>query len=697
MDPSLKIVRGHHKHNAQKSNGSSNRKGFGVSVAQTTKNVISQGLPIFHRLRAHVTEYVGVNSALGRGIRRHRLIFCLLLCGFLSALSYTVSFYVRFELSPVFQVSSSWEPWWMKTIGVIVGIRVISFVVLGMHRVSWRYASARDIFPVVGSVLGSTLLIIPVVLFMWRGEFPRSIFVIDAVMNLLMVGGARYSYRLADELVTSFGAGRREKAIIIGAGSAGNLTVKAMLSSVLVKYWPVALLDDNLLKQKTTIQGVPVLGVIKDVRRIAELTGATAIILAIPTATSGEVYRVISECRKTGLPIKTIPDYGKIMQSSSAIARVKDFRIENLLYRQPVHKDVPEIGRFLGGRVILVTGAAGSIGSELCRQIVDQNNAGQLICMDKDENRLFRLEHLLKAKSTTIDIQYFLGDIKEARRLTSLFEKYRPNVVYHAAAYKHVPILQHHPVEAVANNVGGTRNLVRLADKYKVETFLFISTDKAVNPTSVMGATKRIAEKIIKSRDQISQTKFSTIRFGNVLGSNGSVIELFQKQIQDGQPLTVTHPDMERYFMTIPEAVHLVLFASTMGKGGEVFILDMGQPVKIDDLARQLIRLSGLVPDVDVPIHYTGLRPGEKLTEELWTDQEKPAETTHPGIRVAAKRQTMHDMTELVTSLIAAGEKNDLDGCWDGILGLVPSFRGNVNEAATTPPEEVPEKQASIL
>ncbi len=362
--------------------------------------------------------------------------------------------------------------------------------------------------------------------------------------------------------------------------------------------------------------------------------------MALPTATSSEFYKVVQSCKATGLPLKTTPDLAQILSSSNVVTRISDFKLEDLLLRRPIRSDIPEIQEFLLDRAVLVTGAAGSIGSELCRQIAEQGTR-LLVCVDKDENGLFRLEHELKNISGKTQCVYFLGDVKDPSRMGEMFSTWNPEVVFHAAAYKHVPVLQHHPVEAVRNNVGGTRNIASLAHKHGVHQFVLISTDKAVNPTSVMGATKRIAERIVRAQNEQSETRFSIIRFGNVLGSAGSVVELFLKQIRTGQPLTVTHEDIERFFMTIPEAVHLVLYSASMGIGGETFILDMGKPVKVYQLARQIIRLSGLTPDVDVPIEITGLRPGEKLFEELWTDEEKPENTTHPGILQAPCEESL--------------------------------------------------------
>jgi len=644
------------------------------------------GRNITARMRAQLVARFGSQSRLGHALRRHRTIFFLLLCGALAAASYLSAFLIRFELSPLDQQEISWIDWWRGSVAVVVAVRLAAFLLFGLHRVTWRYPSARDIVPMIGAVASSSLLVIPTVWLLWQGQFPRSVLAIDTVMCLLLIGGARYSYRLVVEVMTSLNAGGREKVLVIGAGHAGSLTVRAMLTSQLVDYWPVGLLDDDAYKKGTTIQGVPVLGPVDLVQEAVLRTGATAIVLAIPKATSSELYRIVGLCRATGLPLKTIPDYGQIMRSSSVVTRLHDFRVEDLMERGPVRTDVPEIRDFLHGHVVLVTGAAGSIGSELCRQIVEGDDAVKLICLDKDENGLFRLEHRLRALGGAIELAFFLGDMRDRQRMDALFGTYKPEVVFHAAAYKHVPILQYHPVEAVRNNVGGTRNLVDRADEHGVETFVLISTDKAVRPTSVMGATKRIAEQIVRARDLTSATRFCTIRFGNVLGSNGSVVELFLQQIRDGRPVTVTHPDIERYFMTIPEAVHLVLFAATMGEGGEVFILDMGEPIKIDQLARNLIQLSGLTPDVDVPIEYTGLRPGEKLYEDLWTGDEEPAPTSHPGIRVSRRREPNADVPKRVANLLQAGELGDEEACWSGILDLVPTFQGATNHAAVEAP-----------
>lgn len=646
-------------------------------------------------MRVFLDRLVGVSSPWLENLRSHRLLLCLLLCGGVSALSFLISFSIRFELSPLDRAPFSWHSWYGGTVLLVVGVRLVFFYIFGMHKVTWRYVGVHDIIPIFLSIFLSSAILFPVVMFKWQGFFPRSVLAIDSVMCFLLLGGLRFSFRLVDGLLAGVGAEKQEKVIVVGAGAAGNLTVRAMLTRGLVEYWPVAIMDDDPHKMGATIQGVPVYGPIADIGAIAEKSGAQSIVLALPTATSSDFYKVIRTCKATGLPLKTTPDLNQILRSSNVVTRVSDFRIEDLLHRRPIRSDVPEIQAFLMERRVLVTGAAGSIGSELCRQIVEQKT-DLLICVDKDENGLFRLEHELRSICGDTALVFFLADVKNPVRMEEVFAANRPEVVFHAAAYKHVPILQHHPLEAIRNNVLGTRNIAELADRHGVDHFVLISTDKAVNPTSVMGATKRIAERVVRSCNQRSATRFNIIRFGNVLGSAGSVVELFLKQIREGRAVTVTHPDIERFFMTIPEAVNLVLFSATMGQGGDTFILDMGKPVKIAQLARQMIRLSGLTPDVDVKIEFTGLRPGEKLYEELWTAQEKPGPTSHPGILIAPGQDALDaDLWQLVSRLITAAEANDRDLSWQLLLQLVPTFQGLTNGQAHLPPDQQAQSHAS--
>ncbi len=616
-------------------------------------------------------------ARLVRWVRARRLPFFLALCVVTAAGSWTLAFLVRFDLSSVDRFRVPWHGLWRDTIGLAIVCRAAGCALLQLHRLSWRYAAASDLLRLLVAVAAGTALLGLVLAGFGPPLVPRGILVIDALVSLTLLSILRYAWRLGGELLAALGMSGRRRVVVIGGGEAGLLTVRAMASPGLAEWRPVAILDDDPGKQGTMLMGVPVVGPVALVADVVRRSRAEAIVLAVPTATSSQLYRIVRHCRAAGVPLKTIPDVGQILRSERAVDRISDFRVEDLLRRRPRAADVPEIRGLLRGRVVLVTGAAGSIGSELCRQIAEQG-ARRLVCLDRDENGLFRLEHELRATAPAgAALEFWLGDARDARRLAALFDAHAPEVVFHAAAYKHVPVLQHHPLEAIRNNVGGTLNLAELADRRGVETFVLISTDKAVNPTSVMGATKRACEHIVRARSRTSRTRFCAIRFGNVLGSNGSVVELFLRQIREGRPVTVTHPRMERYFMTIGEAVHLVLFAGAMAEGGETFILDMGDPVGIDQLARQMIQLAGLVPDVDVPVVYTGLRPGEKLSEELWTATERPRPTAHPGILVAPRGDVrVPDLEARVRALLAAAERGDGPACRDGLLALVPTFRG---------------------
>ena len=621
-------------------------------------------------------------------VRRHRLLFFVLFFGTIAALSVTVSFLARFELSWLRKVPT-WPEWWRTMLVVAVPVRLVVFYAFGMHRVSWRFAGLRDMAPLVyATMVGSA---IDAVALMWshQGAFPRSVLIIDTVVCLALTGIGRYAYRIMDFLSRRVSPGPQTRVVIVGAGSAANLVLEAMMTPRLNAYKPVALVDDDPLKHGITIHGVPVSCPVDRIGEVARKHRAEAIILALPSAATSQLYRVLKLCRATGLPLKTTPDIWQILQSSEAVTRIQDFSLDDLLARRVVRTDVPEIRSLVEDAKVLVSGAAGSIGSELCRQIVDQG-AARLVCLDKDENGLFRLEQELRMRRPDADLAFFLGDIKDEARMEALFTRHGPELVFHAAAYKHVPILQFHPIEAIRNNVGGTRNMARLAQRHGVERFVMISTDKAVRPTSVMGATKQIAERMIRAQGELDPegTRFTTIRFGNVLGSAGSVVELFLKQIRQGGPVTITDARMTRYFMTIAEAVHLVLYAAGLGEGDEVFILDMGEPVKIDNLARQMIQLAGLTPEVDVPIVYTGLRPGEKLYEELWTPDEEPQPTSHPGIRAASSRRVTTGAAEAVDALLAAAAAGNMRECWEYLSELAPDYQGPTLDRAAVPPGE---------
>jgi FlaA1/EpsC-like NDP-sugar epimerase len=649
-------------------------------------------------LRRVVGRILREEGGLTRLVRNHRLLFTLLFFGLLSAISVTISFFLRFViLENVLDTSIlNWHMWWLAMLAVTVPVRLVFFWAAGIHRTPWRFASLEDLPPLVLSVLSSSALIIIALWVFWTGEggFPLSSLAIDMVLCLTLVTIGRFSYRLIGGPSDRLGnRAPRQRAIIVGAGNAGNLTIEAMQSPRLGGFKPVAIVDDNPKVRGMKIRGVPILGTIDDMAKVAADRQAEVIVLAVPSASTSEMYRIVQRSQESGLPMKSVPSFWEIMESDKPrIRRVEDFSTDSLLKRRPVAGDLGVLTELLAGKRVLVTGAAGSIGSELCRQI-NECGAAYLACLDKDENGLFRVERELRDAPGGTQFDFLLGDIKNKTRLEAFFDQAKPDIVFHAAAYKHVPILQFHPEEAVSNNVFGTRQLVDMAVRFKVARFVMISTDKAVNPTNVMGSTKQVAEKVVLS-ESVSERdgpQFSIIRFGNVLGSAGSVVEMFHKQISRGGPVTVTHPEMVRFFMTIAEAVQLVLFAAALGKGGEVFILDMGDQVKIDELARQMIRLSGLTPDVDVQIEYIGLRPGEKLYEELWAEGEEPCKTDNPDILVARRQAIDPVAVEAgVGRLVVAASSGDREALWRELLALVPDFQGHTGTEAEIPPEIPP-------
>ena len=650
-------------------------------------------------LRTAGARLLREEGGLTRLVRGRRLLFTLLFFGALSAVSVTLSFLLRFVvLDRVLPTGfGQWQMWWLSMLAVTVPVRLLFLWASGVHRQSWRFASIEDLPPLVLSVLSSSALIIIALWLFWRrpGGFPLSTLAIDMMLCLGLLTAGRFAYRIVGGPADRLGnRAPRRRAVIIGGGNAGALTIEAMQSPRLGGFKPVAVVDDNPHTRGVRIRGVPNLGAIDDIADVARRVQAEVLVLAIPSANTTQLYRILGLCQETGLPLKSVPSFWEIMENDNpGVRRVEDFSTDSLLSRRPIVGDQEILTGLLHGKRVLVTGAAGSIGSELCRQVV-AGGAAYLACLDKDENGLFRIERELCDGGAVCGLEFLLGDIRDEGRLERFFAAAKPDIVFHAAAYKHVPILQFHPEEAVLNNVLGTRQLAAMALRYRVERFVMISTDKAVKPTNVMGASKQVAEKLVLGRHEEAlragadpATRFMIIRFGNVLGSAGSVVEMFNKQIAAGGPVTVTDAAMERFFMTIAEAVQLVLFAAAMGTGGDVFILDMGRPVKIDDLARRMIRLSGLTPDVDIAIRYIGLRPGEKLYEELWADGEQPQPTASPGV-LAARRQPIDTVAVGAGAerLIGAARAGDRPALWRELLQLVPDFQGATGDSAQLPP-----------
>jgi FlaA1/EpsC-like NDP-sugar epimerase len=470
--------------------------------------------------------------------------------------------------------------------------------------------------------------------------------------------------------------GVRHRVLLIGAGEAGVLVAREIRNRPDLGLHPVGFIDDNPFKVGTSIGGLHVLGTTATIAEIAERKRVKRALITIANASGQQIRRISELCRAAGLDTKIIPGIYEIVGSTVNLSRIREIAIEDLLRREPVQLDEEIVGGTIQGRVVLVTGAGGSIGSELCRQVC-RFGPQRLVLVERFENALFEIHRELVSAFPHLQIEPRVGDVCDVARMEQVFSSTKPALVFHAAAHKHVPMMERNPGEAVKNNVGGTRNVAQLADRFGVERFVLISTDKAVNPSSVMGATKRVAEIYLQALSQRSQTRFVTVRFGNVLGSAGSVVPIFREQIARGGPVTVTHPEMTRYFMTIPEASQLVLQAGAMGNGGEIFILDMGEPVRIVDLARDLIVLSGLRPMDDIEIRFSGIRPGEKLFEELSTDAEHADKTRHPKIFIG--RIDPHDLNSVVGALgtlLATADSDDPEQVRAALADLVPEYAG---------------------
>lgn len=514
-------------------------------------------------------------------------------------------------------------------------VKLICFLVFRLYDSLWKYAGVYELTKIgLATSVGNILML--GYIFLAQLSVPRSIFLITLMVEMILIGGVRLSYRVSRRIIKGevIKLKDQKRVLIIGGGDAGAIIIREMFAHSDLKSKPVAIIDDDPNKFGRKINGVPILGGRGKINEVVQKKAVDEIIIALPSASRKDRSEIYNICAETSCKVKTLPSMSQLIDESVVMQKVRDVDIEDLLGREPVKLDNDEISSYLEGQTILVTGGGGSIGSELCRQITSYKPK-QLIILDNYENNLYDIQNELLYADPKLNLISVIANIREKPRLESIFAEYKPDVVFHAAAHKHVPLMEFNPTEAIKNNVFGTMNVAECADKYKVKRFVLISTDKAVNPTNIMGATKRIAELIIQAMGRHSKTEFAAVRFGNVLGSNGSVIPLFKKQIEQGGPVTVTHSDVIRYFMTIPEAVQLVIQAGAMANNGDIFVLDMGQPVKIYELARKLIKLSGFDPDEDIKIEFTGLRPGEKLYEELLTAEEGLKTTRNDKIFIA--------------------------------------------------------------
>lgn len=513
-------------------------------------------------------------------------------------------------------------------------VTVVIFAFFRLYTSLWRFASIKELVYIIEACLVSVLFNLLAYFLTYRIIY-RSYFLLYATALFLLTCVSRFSYRLMRLLYRGNIHGRHVRnTMIIGAGEACNVVMKELELSTELDAKICCVIDDNPRKHGTFIHGVKVVGGRNEILKYADKYNINEIIIAIPSADKRERQKILEICQKIpACELKILPGVYQLVNGEVTVSKLRNVEIEDLLGRDPIQITTEKIGRYVSDKVVLVTGGGGSIGSELCRQIA-ANGVKQLIIFDIYENNAYDIQQELKGKYPNLDLVVLIGSVRNGRKVNSVFEKYRPDIVYHAAAHKHVPLMEDSPNEAIKNNVFGTYKVALASDRYGVEKFVLISTDKAVNPTNIMGASKRMCEMIIQVFNSRSRTEYVAVRFGNVLGSNGSVIPLFKKQIEAGGPVTVTHPDIIRYFMTIPEAVSLVLQAGASAKGGEIFVLDMGHPVKIVDLAKNLIRLSGYTLGVDMEIKYTGLRPGEKLYEELLMAEEGLESTENEKIHI---------------------------------------------------------------
>ncbi|WP_456376799.1 polysaccharide biosynthesis protein [Thiolapillus sp.] len=598
-------------------------------------------------------------------------------------LAWLGAYILRFNLEAV----PDW--FWQQALAslfVLVPVQALVFWLFGLYRGVWRFASLPDMIRIGKAVL-TGLLLVTLLLWLLRDftGVPRSVPILYGILLMIFLSLPRMVYRFfKDQGARSKSA---QRVLVVGAGSAGEMLVRDLLRDTQRAYLPVAFVDDDANKRGREIHGVRVMGSCRKLPRIARRLAVDLIMLAVPSADKSQMQRIITWVEETGLPFRTVPPLKELMSGNVRVDQLREVMIEDLLGRDPVALDWQAIKQGLSGRSVLITGAGGSIGSELCRQLANLS-LKNLILVEASEFNLFCMERELRRSFPDLEVFPHLGDITERKVIEKIFDCYRPQVVFHAAAYKHVPLLEQQIREAMRNNVLGTRNVALAADAWGAEEFVLISTDKAVNPANVMGASKRAAEIYCQNFNHRSSTNFITVRFGNVLGSTGSVIPLFKEQIKSGGPVSVTHPDMERYFMTTREACQLIMQASVLGEGGEIFVLDMGQPVRIQYLAEQLIRLSGKKPGEDIAIEYIGLRPGEKLYEELFHEQESLQATAHEKILQARCRPvSWEELARIMEDVETACNDYDCMKLSDLLTRLVPerADHGGGRECALQP------------
>ena len=606
---------------------------------------------------------------------QNRRILLVLLDGFTIVASFIWAFYLMFDFSfpeQYLPLLKSWLP-------LIVMVQLAIFNISGFYKVIWRFTSLWELLTIIKFVtISSAISLFGIGLLTGFSIHPGSVLLSFYFFNVLFICFTRVSVRVYFSHFKNqpiFGKVQSKKRLIlIGAGKTGAKISREILDTVDSPYVVVGFIDDDLDKRGARLHGIQVLGTTADLEKL--IIPFDELLITTPSATGNELLRIIDACKLTGKRFKTVPSLAELIDKDVSVAAIRDVSYLDLLGREEVKLDMNSIENMLYGKRVLITGAGGSIGSELVQQCL-AFGPSEIICLDNNEEKIFDIMTLSTTSKSNTIIKPVLGNINEKNQLEKVFNENRPQIVFHAAAYKHVPIQETHPWTAVRTNVGGTLGILELTDKYHAEKFVLVSTDKAVNPVNVMGATKRLAEILIQSMNVNSDTEFLAVRFGNVMGSSGSAIPIFEKQIQNGGPVTITHPEMTRYFMSIQEASQLILQSGAIGKGGEIILLEMGKPIKIDQLARDLIKLSGLKPDIDIPVVYSGLRPGEKLYEELQSLDEKLISTSHKKIMILKDenhRMLWEELKSKVYDLIKASEELDSDKIQIKLKALLPRY-----------------------
>ncbi|HOA35529.1 MAG TPA: nucleoside-diphosphate sugar epimerase/dehydratase [Bacillota bacterium] len=609
---------------------------------------------------------------------RWRLLLVLIDAVLVSAALY-IALYLRFDgMIPVKYMLA-----YRQLVPFFTIVLLLSFYLFGLYNRLWQYASVGELVSITASITTATIVNFLILFNSARdGSFllPRSVPALHWMATILLIGFSRFSWRfLRGILFKNRKPGEEKYVLIVGAGDAGATLVRELKQR---RYRdnlvPVGFVDDNPTKQRMGMFGLPVLGRREDIPRLVQKYDVDEIIIAIPSASREVIGEIVDICQTTPASLKILPGIYELINGRVSVSQVREVRVEDILGREPVEVDLDSIAGYLTGKAILVTGAGGSIGSELCRQAA-RFKPRRLILLGHGENSIYEAYQDLSLEFCSLEIIPLICDVKDSAAMNAAFQKYRPEVVFHAAAHKHVPLMEHCPAEAVKNNVLGTFNAARAAHDFSAESFILISTDKAVHPAGIMGATKRIAEMVVQQMARTSKTCFASVRFGNVLDSRGSVVPLFKKQIASGGPVTVTHPEMVRYFMTIPEAVQLVIQAGALARGGEIFILDMGEPVKIISLARRMIRLAGYRPGKDIPIVFTGIRPGEKLYEELLTSAEETEATLHQSIFMARPDNNFSELKlkRFLNSITDAGWNPTREEVIALIRSVLPDFKND--------------------